>query len=232
MKQTLATLVFGLLVLQSLPGATGTLRPPMSSPSRETALPFFQAVPFAKGELAPAEHFTVNLGEKEIPSVARPLVYWSDGSVRWLGVNGLWPSEAPVAPTVVTFGKKARKAPARALSLGKNKAGNALVLTGSDGNTIATLFPAASLLPIDLPKEPQPSDSDYGDREGQYSWAQPINKLSADPKIEPLSPRILKSVTEEENSLYTVQVFQGDFGPKAPGRQLEWQFREIGRAHV
>jgi hypothetical protein len=44
-----------------------------------------------------------------IPAVVTPAVYWPDGSVRWLSVDGVWPSgQKPAARITAVIGHTKR----------------------------------------------------------------------------------------------------------------------------
>lgn len=190
------------------------------------ALPFYQAVPMPAGKLPDAPHFTASIAGKPLSAVIKPLSYWPDGSVRWLGVNGLWPAGQSSVPTPLQIieGKPEPASPPK-LILQENENRNGLVLLDGDGATIATFTPFATALPITLPKKAHPVDADYLDREGQYSWAQRFENLNPDPQPLKLQPRIVSSSVEESHPLYDVQVFRGNCGDSVPGRDLEWQLR-------
>jgi hypothetical protein len=211
MKLPCRALVLGLLTVcapwNRLPASDPMLRPaPGDRETNPVDLPFYQAVPMPAGELPNAPHFTASMAGKPLPAVIKPLSYWPDGSVRWLGVNGLWPAGQPSTPTPlqITAGNPEPATPAT-LILQENESRNALVLMDSDGATVATFTPCATVLPITLSKKPEPTDPDYLDREGQYAWAQPFENLNPDPQPQELKPRVVSSSREESHPLYDVQ---------------------------
>mgnify|MGYP000895072032 CR=1 FL=1 len=54
-----------------------------------TAEPIRFAAPFPQGALRPEEAVAVAIGDRSVPTQARPTATWPDGSVKWLLVDAL-----------------------------------------------------------------------------------------------------------------------------------------------
>lgn len=192
--------------------------------TRQTAaVPFVKTIPFAKGELAARPQFSIWKNNETLSAIGKPVALWPDGSVRWLRVNGLR-LEGEKLDGLTVSEKSIPPFPAN-LSLRVNESEDGILVLDAEGETLTILRPSASALAVDLPKEKQPSEIDYLDREGQYSWAQPVNKLSRAPRLQELVPNILHAAREEHNPVFSVYLFQGNFGPQEFARDLEWQLR-------
>lgn len=199
------------------------VRPPASLENASPAV-FYQAVPLAAGELWLQKPVLSQPDAKSLV-VLKPVAYWPDGSVRWLGAEGTLqkpPAGAPVSLTI------AGKAPARERDPHQIAwSGDQVTLRDARGNVLLSLTPEASWVPVTKAKEPQPDDPDDLDSKGQYSWAVPIDELTDSPTPNPVVMQVREGTVEEENRVYTIYRIRGSGVPEkgAPGDRIEWQLR-------
>ncbi len=206
---SVAVLASGLLLRAEAVQEATLLRPyGLGEGPSQTALPFFQALPFAQGEVKEAAAWKE--AKEPARTVAKALAHWPDGSVKWLGVEGVWGKTsdgATEAPLTVTWDDRS------------------IELRDAQKQLLFTFTPEAAYAPVRLPKEPQPADAEFLDREGQYAWAVPIASINAEGQTHALSPVVREGRIEEENSLFTLWLFRGMGGTDSVGRDLEWQLR-------
>ncbi len=101
-------------------------------------------VPFAKGEVSPDAVFVLKSGEKPVPASIRPLAYWPDGSLKWLGLAAV--SEPGTDELTLSVApaprRKALRGPGPVIpALAKQTSEGILVNTGA----MSCLFPSNGL---------------------------------------------------------------------------------------
>jgi hypothetical protein len=237
----LVTISSCILLAQQPSAWTGYLRPmpAVATAQAEYALsmPFYQAVPIAQGVLYPSQlphsaHELHHDSGAPIPASVTANALWPDGSVRWLGVDGVWPAALPLNVTKrngvpVCLGDMAAGKPVK---LGPPPPVGGLVvregevhLIDADERTVAVLEPLATYIDITEPKNILPDS--IPDDQRQYAWAEPLEALNKKPRPHPLDLRVRECVVERYNDLFTVYRLRGDGGETNPGRELEWQLR-------
>lgn len=197
-----------------------------------SSLPFYQAVPVAQGVLYPSQVGLVMYGMQTengstIPAVVRPSALWPDGSVRWLAVDGVWPGDVDLSESealqLAAPGQQVRQLDSVSHVAYLGIEDGVIYLFNARGERAASLTPKASYIEITEPKVILPDT--MPDDERQYEWAQPLGALNPQAVPAPLAPRILESVVEDENEVYTIYRLRGDGGPGEPASRLEWQLR-------
>ena len=221
--------------LRPTPGAVAALA------EYPVGIPFYQGVPVAEGALYPSQinHPTVGLRDgngKRVPAVLSASSLWPDGSVRWLGVDGVWSQELAINAAEEGFPDYRRRyfestplngpcatglelSPIDALVVKDGQ----VYLLDKNGQPKVTLSPRASYIEIKEPKVILPDS--MPDDERQYEWAQPLEALHPGAEPKPLNLRIRDHIVEQENDVYTVYRIRGDGGATFPGSGLEWQLR-------
>lgn len=189
-------------------------------------VPFYQAVPVAKGKLHP-EGKSIQLCQEDVPLRAQvtPLAYWADGSVRWLAVEGIW-SEGTKKDTewAICLDDRKEGGTRPQWRVEQQPEGNGLWVVNEKGEQILAMSPFAARMAIDLPRPVLPVDPEWLDAEGQYTWAQPFESLSEEPQVESLSLVVVDQVLENETEEYVQYRIRGNSSGVASG-QLEWQLR-------
>lgn len=98
-------------------------------------------VPFAKGAVSPDAVFELKSGGDAVPFSARPLAYWPDGSLKWLGLAAV--SEAGMDALILEVSPAPRRGRGRAA---QNDAGGLAVQTSEgifvDTGAMSCLFPS------------------------------------------------------------------------------------------
>jgi hypothetical protein len=219
----------------------GYLRPApdivSAAPGHGLPIPFYQAVPVAQGVLYPAHLIDSAPGLRHdsgtlIPASLTANALWPDGSIRWLGVDGVWPADlsldstnrqgVPVTLSDVSVDKALKTAyppPVCELVVRDGE----VHLIDVDGQTVAVLEPLAAYVEIAEPKNILPDS--IPDDLRQYAWAERLEALNKEPRLHSLDLRVRECVVEKENDLFTVYRLRGDGGETSPGKELEWQLR-------
>ena len=186
-------------------------------------MPFFMAVPLAKGEAKALPKTPVlKCAGRPVPATVRPAAYWPDGSVQWLRVDGVWPAGMDVASTA-SVEAGAPTASGRAPSVVRR--GSGLAILDGAGRVMARLAPEAKALRITRPKAPTSAKLEDLETKTQYAWAEDVSALNPTETPRPLALRVRKVVRETANPVYSVYRVRGDGGLAEPGRLLEWQLR-------
>jgi hypothetical protein len=211
---------------------TATLRPTPSAletnAQQSLAIPFYQAIPFAAGTLQPSEiHSLQTLAGLTVPAQVTTAARWPDGSVRWLAVDGVWPSELPLSQAVEVQVSEEPHDSAAALPQAVihtlSVEGDEVHLLSKSRETVVVLTPQAAYMTISEPKQILPDS--IPDTERQYAWAEPLDALNPQGKSTPLDLRIRDCAIETENDLFTTYRLRGNGGDQSPGAELEWQLR-------
>jgi hypothetical protein len=193
------------------------------------SIPFHQSIPLARGVWFPSDKTKLIYEGKSIPARIIPSVLWPDGSVRWLSVDGVWPSSLELSSETHMELSLENVPTWNDTSMNQihtlRASGNLLELVDDGGTVIATLAPEAKVVEIKRAKRIGTDEPDYLDEKGQFAWAEPINELNAIGKPSPLSMRIRECMVELEDQVFTVYRVRGDGGKAALGSGLEWQLR-------
>ena len=210
----------------------GYLRPTAGAIAAQTAMPFYQALPVRRGELYPGhieEVCGLSLGQDMfIPASLSPAALWPDGSIRWLAVDGVWPSDLTLDTELDVYVDEATSTEPLATVASPPIKGLAVVddevhLVTADQRTAVVLAPVAAYTEITEPKVILPDS--VPDDERQYAWAEPLKTLNSQGQSRALDLRIREHVIEKDNHVYTVHRLRGDAGDTAPGNGFEWQLR-------
>ncbi|MGI6082497.1 MAG: hypothetical protein ACOYEP_06480 [Limnochordia bacterium] len=234
--------ISGCHVLAQQPSSwKGYLRPTPATMSAQAehalSMPFYQAVPVARGLLYPSHLLDSSQGLRHdsgafIPASLTANALWPDGSVRWLGVDGVWPADLPLDVTnhqgiPVVLGDMSAAEAVRSESPppvhGLVVRDGQVHLIDVDGRAVAVLEPLASYVDITEPKSVLPDS--VPDDQRQYAWAELLEALNKEPRVHSLDLTVRECVVERENDLYTVYRLRGDGGETDPGKGLEWQLR-------
>ena len=109
-------------------------------------------VPFPRGSVFPGDTFTLEgSGHQSLGADTYPLAYWSDGSLKWLGVAGVFPSTSEgstLSLKVSPAPKKTRKsAPVPAGSIARQTPDGIEVNTGAMSRGYRTTpYPSSFIL--------------------------------------------------------------------------------------
>ncbi|MGI6608982.1 MAG: hypothetical protein ACOX4G_00470 [Limnochordia bacterium] len=191
-------------------------------------IPFYQAIPCAEGALQPSAARSLRSAEGvPVPAQVSTAALWPDGSVRWLAIDGVWPSELPLSEAVRVQVSDLPYTPAtflpeaviHAVSVDDDE----IRLLDQSEHTVAVLTPQASYITISEPKQILPDS--LPDDERQYAWAEPLTSLNPTGKSIPLNLRIRDCIIEADNDLFTVYRVRGNGGDQNPEAGLEWQLR-------
>lgn len=207
------------------------------------AIPFYQALPIAQGELFPSQIPEVTYGlrhgrEEYIHALVSPAALWPDGSIRWLTVDGVWPGHLPLdvspglpvhvdgsEPSKHTVGQSL-PAPVDSLVVRDGE----VHLLDRDKQTVVILTPQAAYIDITEPKHILPDA--VPDDQRQYAWAEPLLAVNPESHLHALDVKVREQVIEQDNALFTVYRLRGDGGAVLPGSGIEWQLRVRIYRHV
>lgn len=219
------------VILAEASQPVAVLRPTASALEKHAqsslGIPFYQAIPFAAGALQPSQARAVYTAEgKPVPAQVTTAALWPDGSVRWLRVEGVWPSEldlSSMTKVIIDDNPSASTAKPQAVVHSLSVKDNEVHLLDNNGEAVLILRPQASYMEISEPKQILPDS--IPDTERQYAWAEPLAALNPDGEIKPLSLRIRDCIVETTNELYAIYRIRGNGGDSSPDSELEWQLR-------
>lgn len=223
-RSPIVTILLGMIASTSLAAGVSpiTLRP-YAIPDKPCPTVFYQAVPLAAGELKLKEPALARPSPESL-AILKPIAYWPDGSVKWLSVEGSVRGEQPAdaLPLALVPPPETVTSP-RKVVWGQSK----ITIQDEKGETLLSLAPSASCIAITQIKRPQPSDADSLDEKAQYSWAAPLNELTAEAEAIDIPMEVREGVVEEDNAVYTLYRIRGSGSQEqgAPGSQVEWQLR-------
>ncbi len=193
--------------------------------SAQVALPFSQSVPLSKGKLFPKQLMPdIYLSGQLLPGQVKAAAHWSDGSIQWLTVNGVWPQAVPIAEKVVLTLGAASATPLPEPAFNLQQQGNSLIINYA-GNLFAKLHLEAAVLPINKPKARDSHDPEDYDTRVQYSWAEPLGALNDNNQEITLQPVIREFLLEQDDGYSLLYRIRGNAGDSTPGQDLEWQIR-------
>lgn len=194
--------------------------------SQGLPLPFYQAVPLARGEFVlPDGGVDVLAGSRRLPLQASVAAHWPDGSAQWLAISGVWPADEPLSEAA-----RVRLAPAStsvhlAPQFSVRPEGSGVAVLDVEGNVFATLRPEAAAVRIVRPKAPDSRNPEDFDTVVQYAWAEPVQNLNPEGHPVELRPRAREFIVEEQTPASVLYRLRGDGGEGELGEGLEWQLR-------
>ena len=193
--------------------------------SAGVALPFNQTLPLPKGKLFPKQlSQNLTLDGKTLPAQAKIAAYWSDGSIQWLTLRGVWPQDLPLPQAPVLQLGPAQAAPKPEAPFSLQQQDGSLQLH-YQGKLFATLQLEAGVVPISKPKARDSRAPEDYDTRVQYAWAEPIDQLSQPGQEISLQPVIREFLLEQDDADSLLYRIRGNGGTDGPGADLEWQLR-------
>ncbi|NLF92843.1 MAG: hypothetical protein GX564_03060, partial [Oligosphaeraceae bacterium] len=193
--------------------------------SAGVTLPFSQTLPLPKGQLFPQQvPQTLTLDGRPLPAQAKIAAYWSDGSIQWLALSGVWPQDLPLPQNPVLQPGPAPAAPHPEASFSLQQQDGGLQLH-YQGRLFAKLQLEAGVVPISKPKARDSRAPEDYDTRVQYAWAEPVDQLSQPGQEIPLQPVIREFLLEHEDADSLLYRIRGNGGQDSPGADLEWQLR-------